>query len=278
MIPTGTLNESEELIQEVPIAELAPSPYQPRRKVDEESLAELAESIKAHGILQPLILRRSGKGYQIIAGERRLRAAIMAGLTRVPVVIREAGDQEMLELALVENLQREDINAMEAAEAYHRLIDEFGLNQEQVSARVGKSRSAVANTLRLLSLPMCVQNSLREGAIEEGHGKILASIGDHRLLMSLWRRIVRRGLSVKATADIAAKVLGRGDVPRGTILGRPNISSLDPNLANVQDRMREHLGADTRIRPKPRGSGGVVEIHYSDWEDLDRIYQRIMLS
>lgn len=277
LIPTGTLREREETIQEVPITELAPSPYQPRAKVDESRLSELAESIKAHGILQPLILRRSGKGYQVIAGERRLRAAMLAGLTRVPAVIREAKDHEMLELALVENLQREDINPMEAAQAYQRLMDEFGLTQEQVASRVGKSRPGVANTLRMLNLPAAVQTSIREGKLEEGHGKILASFDDRRIMMVLWRRIIKRGLSVKQTSDMAAKLLP-GNVPRGTILGGPKFSGgLDPNLLDVQNRITQLLGARTRIRPRPQGSGGVVEIHYSDWEDLDRIYQRIAL-
>ena len=277
LIPTGTLREREETIQEVPITELAPSPYQPRAKVDESRLSELAESIKAHGILQPLILRRSGKGYQVIAGERRLRAAMLAGLTRVPAVIREAKDHEMLELALVENLQREDINPMEAAQAYQRLMDEFGLTQEEVASRVGKSRPGVANTLRMLNLPAAVQTSIREGKLEEGHGKILASFDDRRIMMVLWRRIIKRGLSVKQTSDMAAKLLA-GNVPRGTILGGPNFSGgLDPNMQDVQNRITQLLGAKTRIRPRSRGSGGVVEIHYSDWEDLDRIYQRIAL-
>lgn len=242
--------------------------------MDEESLAELAESIKAHGILQPLILRRSAGGYQVIAGERRLRAAISAGLMRVPALIREAGDQEMLELALVENLQREDINPMEAAEAYRRLIDEFSLTQEQVGTRVGKSRSTVANTLRLLTLPTPVQNSLREGKLEEGHGKVLASISDQRILMTLWRRILKRGLSVKATADLAAKLTG-GNVPRGTMLGEPKIWRLPPNLKWVEDQMREKLGCRVVLKPDPVKNKGVVEVHYGDDEGLERVIEVI---
>jgi len=275
LIPTGTLSEREETIQEVPITELAPSPYQPRTKVDESRLSELAESIKAHGILQPLILRRSGRGYQVIAGERRLRAATMAGLTRVPAVIRKAEDHEMLELALVENLQREDINPMEAAEAYRRLMDEFGLTQEQVAARVGKSRSAVANTLRMLSLPSAVQASLREGGLEEGHGKILAGCDDQRVVMRLWRRIVKRGLSVKQTAEMAAK-LARGDVPRGTILGQAKVrASLGPDLQWLEDQMRDHLGCRVLLKPDPARDRGMVEIHYGDPEGLERVFEVI---
>ena len=277
LIPTGVLSEQapEESIREVAISELSPSPSQPRTRMDQERLAELAESIKAHGIIQPLILRRSGKGYQVIAGERRLRAAAMAGLTRVPAVIREASDGEMLELALVENLQREDINPIEVAEAYRRLIDEFGLNQEQVAARVGKSRSAVANTLRLLNLPDPVRNSLREGKLEEGHGKILATFDDRRVVMSLWRRIVKRGLSVKQTSDMAAKLLP-GNVPRGTILGGPNKwLPLGPNMQWLQDQLRERLGCRVVLKLGAKNDG-VLEVHYGDPEGLQQVFDVIM--
>lgn len=277
LIPTGTLSEREETIQEVPITELAPSPYQPRAKVDERRLSELAESIKAHGILQPLILRRSGRGYQVIAGERRLRAAMLAGLARVPAVVREAKDHEMLELALVENLQREDINPMEAAEAYRRLMDEFGLTQEQVAGRVGKSRSAVANTLRMLRLPGSVQESLRDGRLEEGHGKILASFDDHRVVLTLWRRIIKRGLSVKQTSDMAAKLLP-GNVPRGTILGKPKTyDRLGPNMQALEGKLRERLGCRVVLKiASQRRGGGVIEIHFADLEDLQQVSDIIL--
>jgi ParB family chromosome partitioning protein len=275
LIPTGTLSESpEESIREVLISLITPNPYQPRARVDDEGLTELAESIKTHGILQPLLVRRSGKEYQLIAGERRFRAAVRAGLMRVPVVIREAEDRQVLEIALVENLQREDINPMEAAQAYRRLMDEFGLTQEQLGARVGKSRSAVANTLRLLSLPESVQNTLREGRIEEGHGKVLASIEDHRLVMQLWRRIIKRGLSVKQTAELATKLMTR-IVPRGTMLGKAKKGiPLPPNLLWLQDQMTERLGCRVRLRLGKLRTG-VVEIHYADDEDLERVYEVI---
>jgi ParB family chromosome partitioning protein len=270
LIPTGRLTESEELIQEVPVEKLSPSPFQPRTTVDEEALQELVESVKIHGILQPLVARRSGSGFQLIAGERRLRAARQAGLERVPVVLREATDREMLELALVENIQREDINPMEAAEAYRRLMEEFSLTQEEVGDRVGKSRSAVANTVRLLSLPNVIQDSLRRGEIDEGHGKVLAGLAEERLALRLWRRVVRRGLSVRETEAAAAKLSGRS-VPRGT---HPQPIPLDPNLVEVQDRLTEKLGAKTRLRPRPKG-GGVIEIEYADQDDLDRVFWTI---
>jgi ParB family chromosome partitioning protein len=270
LIPTGTLSQSEGLIQEVPVENLSPSPFQPRVAMEEGALAELVESVKMHGVLQPLVARRDGARIQLIAGERRLQAAKRAGLQRVPVVIRDASDQEMLELALVENLQREDINPLEAAEAYRRLTQEFSLTQEQIAERVGKSRPAVANSLRLLKLPEEIRESLRRGEIDEGHGKVLAGIRDERAALRLWRRVVRRGMSVRNTAEAAARLSKRG-VPRGT--SRPT-QQLDPNLQDLQDRLTEKLGA--RVRLKPRGRGGVLEIPYADHDDLDRIFCTVM--
>ena len=273
LIPTGTIEERKETIEEVPVESIVPSRFQPRQEVAGESLAELVESIKTHGILQPLVVRRRGHDMELIAGERRLQAAREAGLARVPVVVREASDQEMLELALVENLQREDINPLEAARAYWRLMNEFGLTQEQAAQRVGKSRPAVANSLRLLGLPEPVQESLRRGEIEEGHGKVLAGLDDARLALRLWRRVVKRSLSVKATAEAAAKLTGR-NVPRGTILGGPKSQALDPNLQDLQEQLTRKLSA--RVRLRQRGQGGVVEIAYADGEELDRIFWEIV--
>ena len=270
LIPTGTLSEGpEETIQEVAVERLSPSPFQPRRKAQEEGLAELVESVKTHGILQPLVARRKAGQLELIAGERRLEAAKRAGLKQVPVVLREATDREMLELALVENLQREDISPMDAAEAYRRLMQEFELTQEQVAERVGKSRSAVANSLRLLSLPEQIRESLRSGMIDEGHGKVLAGIPQEKLALRLWRRVVRKGLSVRATEEAAAKLMGR-NVPRGTMAG----PALDPNMQDVQDRMGRALSAKVRLKPKAKG--GMIEIQYADDEDLDRIFSKIV--
>jgi len=273
LIPTGTLSEPESLVQEVPVDRVRPSRYQPRKGTEEEGMAELVESIRAHGILQPLVVRRRGNQLELIAGERRLEAAKEAGLQRVPVVVREASDREMLELALVENLQREDINPIDAAQAYQRLIEEFGLTQEQVAERVGKSRPAVANTLRLLTLSAPIQEMIRHGRLEEGHGKILAGIEDRRLQLRVWRTVVRRDLSVKATAALVSKLLS-DTVPRGTILGGPKTVRLDPNLEEVQSRLRDRLSARVLVHPKAKG--GSIEIRYADDADLDRIYSEIM--
>ncbi|MBN1460765.1 MAG: ParB/RepB/Spo0J family partition protein [Armatimonadetes bacterium] len=272
LIPTGTLAESEALIQEVPLERISPSPFQPRRDWNEEALAELVNSMRMHGILQPLAVRRTDSGYQLIAGERRLRAAKQIGMERVPVVVRTATDREMLELALVENLQREDINPMEEAEAYQRLMEEFSLTQEQVAERVGRSRPTVANSLRLLNLPEEMRASLRQGEINEGHGKALVGIRDEKLRRRLWRRVVRKGLSVRETEAAANKLLGR-DVPRGT--STPE-HQLDPNLQDLLHRLRDHLGSRIALKPKARGRGGSIHIQYTDDEDLDRISAAIL--
>lgn len=265
LIPTGLLAETESSVQEVPLERVHPNQYQPRTQAREEGLEELVESIRTHGIIQPLIVRKSGNTLELIAGERRLEAARRVGLSRVPVVMREASDQEMLELALVENLQREDINPIDAAEAYSRLVREFSLTQEQVAERVGKSRSAVSNSMRLLNLPPLMQDSIRQGRLEEGHGKVLVGIDDERARLRLFRSILRRGLSVRDAALQADRLLGIGRVPRGAGAA----PALDPNMQEVEDRLRRRLSAQVKIKQK--GRGGTIEVGYADWKDLDRI-------
>ncbi len=273
LIPTGTLSEQpEETVQQVPVERLACNPFQPRKEFREEVLANLAESVREHGILQPLVARRQGERLELIAGERRLEAAKRAGLQHVPVILREATNQEMLELALVENLQREDINSVEEAEAYRRLTSEFGLTQEQVAERVGKSRPAVANSLRLLSLPHPVLESLRRREINAGHGKALLGIGAPDAVTRAWRRVVRKQLSVRQTEALVARLMAR-DVPRGTLRAEKQAeAALDPNLRDLQEQLTARLSARVRVRPNPGSYGGSIEIAYADDEDLDRIF------
>ncbi len=273
LIPTGTLSEQpEETVQQVPVERLACNPFQPRKEFREEVLANLAESVREHGILQPLVARRQGERLELIAGERRLEAAKRAGLQHVPVILREATNQEMLELALVENLQREDINSVEEAEAYRRLTSEFGLTQEQVAERVGKSRPAVANSLRMLSLPHPVLESLRRGEINAGHGKALLGIGTPDAVTRAWRRVVRKQLSVRQTEALVARLMAR-DVPRGTLRAEKQAeAALDPNLRDLQEQLTARLSARVRVRPNPGSYGGSIEIAYADDEDLDRIF------
>jgi ParB family chromosome partitioning protein len=272
LIPTGTLSEpTEEVVQEVAVERLTPNPFQPRKEFREEVLVDLAESVREHGILQPLVARRRGERVELIAGERRLEAAKRAGLQRVPVILREATDQEMLELALVENIQREDINPVEEAEAYHRLTSEFGLTQEQVADRVGKGRPTVANSLRLLSLPRAVLESLRRREISPGHAKVLLGATTPEALLQAWKRVVKRQLSVRQTEALLARIAAR-DVPRGTPQAETRFEpAVDPNLRDLQERLTARLSARVRVRPAPSG-GGLIEIEYADEEDLDRIF------
>jgi len=266
--------DAQEGVRQARVEDVAPNPYQPRRQFDIERLAELADSMREHGVVQPLVVRTREGGYELIAGERRLQAARQAGLKQVPVVVRECGEQEMLELALVENLQREDINCIEAGWAYRRLMEEFGLTQEQVAVRIGKSRPGVANTLRLLGLPEVVQESLLAGRISEGHGRALLALGDDGAMVVVCGRIERDGLSVREVEAIARQPSGerkQRPVSRETSHSK---HTLDPNLRLLQDRLREALG--TRVAIKPRGEGGAIEIEYYSQEDLDRVSAYIL--
>jgi ParB family chromosome partitioning protein len=263
--------ERSEGVQYVRVDDIISNPYQPRRQYDEEKLAELAESMQAHGVVQPLVVRACDGGYELIAGERRLMAARQAGLQQVPVVVRECTDQEMLELALVENLQREDINCIDAGRAYKRLMDEFGVTQEQVAARIGKSRPAIANTLRLLMLPERVQESLLAGRISEGHGRALLAFEDPESAVALCERIEHKGLSVRQAEAIVKQKSTPQDVSRET---SGSERTIDANIRSLQDRLREALA--TKVEIHPHGERGNIAIEYYSPEDLDRVTAYIL--
>lgn len=239
---------------------VSPNPLQPRKQVDEGALEELAASIREKGVLQPLIVRPKGEGYEIVAGERRWRAALRAGLKAVPVIVKEVSDLEALELALVENLQRQDLNPLEEAEAYRTLIEEFGYTQEEVARRVGKDRSSVANALRLLKLPEEVKEALKEGRITAGHARAILSAGSRDAQLSLLRRILREGMSVR-DAERATKGSQKGD------------GKVDPDVELLLDELRAILRAPVRIRGS-RGRGR-LEIEFGSLEDLERIIEII---
>jgi ParB family chromosome partitioning protein len=260
-------------VVEVPIDIVTPNPFQPRREFDEVALEELAASIRRHGVLQPVVVRAVGDGYQLVAGERRLRAARAAGLDRIPARVSVYSDAQMLEVALVENLQREDISALEAAEAYHQLSDRFGLTQEQISRRVGKSRSAVANTMRLMSLPPFIQQSLRAAEITEGHARALLSVGDREQQKKLWERVVLAGASVREAEQLAREPQTSPPAapPRGTATPRT-----DPNLLAIEAALRQALG--TRVALTAGKRGGTLTIEYYGNEDLERIVGLILGS
>jgi ParB family chromosome partitioning protein len=263
-------------VETVDIDLIVPNPQQPRLRFDPAALGELADSIREHGVLQPVVVTqvRSDLGpttYQLIAGERRLQAARMAGLERMPVVIREAADGVLLELALVENLQREDLNPLEEATAFRRLADEFFLTQEQIAKRVGRSRAAVANTLRLLSLPEEIRASLASGQISEGHARALLGIDDARIRMDAWRRIISDDLSVREAEEIAKALRAvSGAAPRKT---SRVVRKTDPHVRALEDDLRHALGAPVAVSKS--GKGGRIVIRFHSEDELDGIVKRI---
>ncbi len=249
----------------IPMTEIEVNPFQPRKEFDVEALAELAESLNTHGLIQPLTVRRLAHNqYQLISGERRLRAAKIAGLTEVPAYIRLANDQEMIEMALVENIQREDLNAIEVAITYQRLIDECSLTHENLSERVGKKRSTVTNFLRLLKLTPDIQKGLKEGTLSMGHARALLGVDDIALQLSLYKQIVDKDLSVRATEALVRSY----KEPANTT--RPAKQSLPPDLLTVRDNLRSFLGAKVELKRKPNGAGQ-INIPFSDDGELNRI-------
>ena len=248
------------------IHEIHPSPWQPRRLVPDDGIEELAQSIREKGILQPLMVRVKGKGYEIIVGERRWRAAQRAGLKKVPILIKEASDQEVIELALIENLQREDLNPLEEAEAYQRLITEFAYTQEALAQRIGKDRSSVANTLRLLKLPEEVRDALEKNGISMGHARALLAFSNEREQIAFCRKIVKKGLSVRATEDGIRHLLE-------TRTSQPPKEVILPEIEALREELRHIL--KTQVRIKTRGEKGAIEIEFYSLDDLERILELI---
>ena len=258
---------------EVDIDLLAPNDLQPRVQMDDARLQELADSIKANGIIQPILVRRTGTTYRIIAGERRWRAAQRAGLHKVPVVVRDVEDgKELLELALIENIQRENLNAVDEALAYRRLADEFGLTQDQIAAAVGKDRSSVANFMRLLRLPDEVRADLAAGALSMGHARALLALTDAPAQRHAAREVISRGLSVRDT-ELLIKKLGE---PARNREATPAEPKADVHTRAAEDRMRFALG--TRVRIIRRKGGGVIQIDFGSENELNRIYELLTAS
>ncbi len=245
-----------------------PSPYQPRTHFREESLEELARSIRVSGIVQPLVVRRVGARYQLIAGERRWRAAQRAGLSRVPVVVRNVPEDKALEMTLVENIQREDLNPIEQARAFQRLMDEFMLTQEQVAERTGKERTTIANAVRLLNLETAIQNLVEDGRISSGHARALLGITDGKIRLELARRIARGGLTVRQTEKLAT----RGLRPAS----EPAIVQHDANTRAALDELQRRFGARVLLHPIRRGRPGHLVFEYCNAGELTRIYGLLM--
>ena len=247
-------------IQDIPVGDIVPNPQQPRKDFEINALSELAASLRQSGVIQPIVVRRAGQGYQLIVGERRWRAAKLAGLEKIPAVIREATDAESLELALIENLLREDLNPIEEAEAYQKLLAQFAWTQEELAERVGKDRSSIANCLRLLKLPESIQADLRAGRLTMGHARALLSLGSAADQLRLREEILAHSWSVRATEeDVQRK---RSQLPR-----RPLRRS--PEMGALEDTLREALV--TRVRLVGNERRGRIEIAYTSREDLDRL-------
>jgi ParB family transcriptional regulator, chromosome partitioning protein len=257
--------------RDVAIESIVPNPRQPRTIFDNEALEELAASIREHGVLQPLVVRPKGDEYELIAGERRLRAAKLAGVKRVPIVIRHATNQDSLEIALIENVQREDIGAMERARAYKRLMDEFEMTQEMVSQKVGKARASVANTVRLLKLPTAIQDGIESGKITEGHAKALLSLETAEQQMAMYEQILQQGMNVREIEQATKPVITKA------VIGRAAAARLnDPNMQALEDGLSQHLGSPVKIQKS--GAGGKVVIDFYSEDDLTRIVETLGFS
>ncbi len=266
VLPQATASHPETPVtHEVAIGSIVPNPHQPRLHFDEAKLAELSDSIKEHGILQPLIVTKTATGYELIAGERRLQAAKRAGLATVPVVVKEVGNQEKLELAIIENIQRHDLNPIEEAKAYLRLAEEFGLQQEDVAKKMGKSRSTVANTLRLLTLPVEIQRAVIEGKLSEGHAKALLAIDNSEKQRALFELIIKEELTVRETEEKARSVAVRSHIRTAR--------ETSPEVQAKEEWLTEQLG--TKVKIQSRGKGGKILIEYYSPEELNTILGRM---
>lgn len=266
LIPALEVEENDQIV-EVPHSEIRPNPYQPRKDFDEKALAELAESIKEHGVIQPIIVRKSIKGYELVAGERRLRASEKAGLSKVPVVVREFSNEQIMEIALIENLQRENLNAIEVALAYEKLMKHFSLTQEELAKKVGKSRPHVANFLRLMQLPQEIQDFVSRGTLSMGHARALLGLEDDGLKIKIAQEVIKKDLSVRQVEEMIKNY--SQPVSRET----KEKPKKDVFLSQVEEKLRDTFATSVQIK---RGKGkGKIEIEFFTDEDLERIMEII---
>jgi ParB family chromosome partitioning protein len=265
LIPEPEGEERRPAAAEVALDLLDPNPYQPRLSLDPARLAELAASIRASGVVQPILVRRRGERYQIIAGERRWRAAQAAGLASLPVSVRDVPDEQLLELALVENVQREELGPLEEAQAFQRLQSELGLSQDEIARRVGRDRTTIANTLRLLKLPRELRELLTQGRLDAGHARALLALEHAEDQLALGREAARKGLSVR---EVERRV-ARARAPRGRAAARK-----EPNTAAAEERLRRALG--TRVEIARRGKGGAIRVQFKSEAELQRLYELLL--
>lgn len=258
-------------LREIPVGAVRPNPYQPRHAIDETALAELARSMEQSGLLQPVVVRRrDGETFELIAGERRWRAAQTLGWQKIAAVIRDVDERTLLTLALIENLQRDALSPIDEAQGYRRLMDEFGASQTEVAELVGRDRSTVANALRLLKLPESVQRLVHEGRLSTGHARALLALGNGNVIVELARRVLERGLSVRAVEDLVRQRSSRSRSSRRRV---PRAA--DPAVRRVEDALRRKLQTDVRVTKRGKSSGRLTVNFYSD-EDLARILELIL--
>lgn len=263
--------DNRERVQRVPLSKIRPSAMQPRKQFSEESLKELADSIREQGIVQPLIVRERDGFFELIAGERRWRAAQLLNLPEVPIITREADDRSVLELALIENLQRENLNAIEEAQGYAQLAEQFQLTQEEISAKVGKSRAVVANAMRLLKLPEPLQKYVREERLSVGHAKVILGITDEKNQRLAAERVIKEGLNVRQTEGLVAKILKRSSKKIAAQPETISTAAADPHVADLEAKLREVFA--TKVQLKYAEGKGSLEISFFSDAELERILQ-----
>ncbi|MCX7879619.1 MAG: ParB/RepB/Spo0J family partition protein [Ignavibacteria bacterium] len=254
------------IFDEIEISRIKFNPHQPRKQVDEKSLDELAESIKSNGVVQPITVRRLENGYQVVAGERRVRAAIRAGMQKIPAfIINVDEDIKLLEMAIVENVQREDLNPIDLANGFKKLNEEFKLTQDEIAKRVGKERSTVTNVMRLLKLPIQVQDSLRNNEITVGHAKVLLSLNDDEKIRAVWKKILEQNLSVRQTEQIVSALLAE----KVEVSSSKSVKEVDPNIAAVSTELSKILG--TKVKIEIGKKSGKIVLTFNSNEDLQRL-------
>lgn len=267
LIPSLGVNDDDKVV-DIPLGQLRPNPYQPRKQFNDESIKELAESIKQHGVIQPIIVRTVLKGYEIIAGERRFRASQFCGNATIPAVIRKFSDQQVMEIALIENLQREDLNAIEIAVAYQSLIDSFSLTQEELSLKVGKSRSHIANFLRLLGLPEQIKNHVSRGTLSMGHARAIVGVKSDSMKKELADLTIKNEWSVRELEDAIKKLEEKVKEKENQ---KPKLKKQDPYITQVEDHLRDRF--KTTVKIKHNKDKGKIELAYYSRQDLDRLLE-----
>lgn len=274
--PAGNLKtnvvEAATGINRIPLADIVPNPKQPRKHFDERALSELSASIKLHDVIQPITVSKSGNQYMLISGERRFRAAKLAGLKDIPAYIRQANDQQLLELALLENLQREDLNAIEVALSYKRMMDELDHTQEQVAERMGKDRTTVTNYLRLLRLPPDIQVAVRQGELSMGHAKCLVSLELIDQQLHVFREIRNKGLSVRQAEDLVRNLITNSKAVKNSVkTGNP------PAFQRIEDKLASHFGTRVKLKHSKKGNGSITLEYYSV-EELNKVLQQMNVN